>query len=179
DQSERLALIVRNLLRFARRSATNAYSQVKVNEIIAQTLDLVERQMVTDNIEIVFDRTTDLPKILGNPGELQQVFLNMMLNAYQAMKQSGGRLEIVSHANKENVEVIFSDNGPGIPKEQLTHIFEPFYTTKAEGEGSGLGLSVSYGIVQAHGGRIDVESEVGSGTSFILTLPVAKAAKAA
>jgi signal transduction histidine kinase len=179
DQVERLAKVVKNLLRFSRRGSQGETDSADINDIVEQTLELIERQMVCNNISVSFSKDTALPPLTVNAGELQQVFLNMMLNSFQAMKPSGGSLEIVTRANDGNVEVIFSDTGPGIASENIAHIFEPFFSTKPEGEGSGLGLSVSYGIVQGHGGQIDVESRPGFGARFTISLPLPQAALAA
>jgi two-component system NtrC family sensor kinase len=135
--------------------------------------------MTGDNIKVSHEPSHAMPQVEGNMGELQQVFLNIMLNAYQAMKSTGGELKIISRTSDKNVEVIFSDTGPGIAKENQSRLFDPFFTTKPEGEGSGLGLSVSYGIVQAHGGRIDVKSRPGAGARFTVVLPMSQTAMAA
>ncbi|MDO8589078.1 MAG: ATP-binding protein [Armatimonadota bacterium] len=179
EQVERLTKLVRNLLKFARRGESAERRPVDLNEVIAQTLELVETQMTCDNITISLKPAEHLPPVWGSVGELQQVFLNITLNAYQAMKHTGGELEIITHATNQNVEVIFSDTGPGISSENLSRLFEPFFSTKPEGEGSGLGLSVSYGIVQAHGGLIDVKSKPGAGARFTIRLPLPDSAIAA
>ena len=171
DQSERLAKIVQNLLRFARKGDTLSHRRVSIDQVLRDTLELIESQMTTYNIDVVHNHCEGPCDIWGNSGELQQVFLNIILNAYHAMKPSGGRIEISTQIVAQNVEVLFSDTGPGIEPEHLSHLFEPFFTTKAEGEGAGLGLSVSYGIVQAHGGRLEVESNVGAGATFKVVLP--------
>lgn len=179
DQVERLAKVVKNLLSFSRRDRQRETDTADINSIVGQTLELIEQQMTCNNIKVSFRRDNSLPPLTINAGEMQQVFLNMMLNAFQAMKPTGGELEIVTRANDGNVEVIFSDSGPGIPDENVPRIFEPFFSTKPEGEGSGLGLSVSYGIVQAHGGQIEVESSSGLGARFTISLPLPQAVLAA
>lgn len=179
DQAERLSKVVRNLLKFARRGSQGDMGFVDVNTVIAETVELIEKQMTCDNIGISCRLDHALPRVEGSAGELQQVFLNIMLNAYQAMRSTGGKLQIISRKSDNNVEVIFSDTGPGIAKENQSRLFDPFFTTKPEGEGSGLGLSVSYGIVQAHGGRIDVKSKPGDGARFTVVLPMSQTAMAA
>jgi len=116
-----------------------------------------------------------LPLIAGNTSQLQQVFTNLILNAIQAMPD-GGKLTLLEKIpeNKENIEISFADTGAGISKENLNKIFEPFFTTKKVGQGTGLGLSVSYGIVKEHGGNIEVESTEGQGTIFTVILPLLK-----
>ncbi|HET6455651.1 MAG TPA: HAMP domain-containing sensor histidine kinase [Armatimonadota bacterium] len=112
------------------------------------------------------------PPILGNPGQLQQVFTNLIMNAYQAMLgQEGGELTIKTSLQSDMVQVDVIDTGPGFPKKHLDHLFEPFFTTKPEGKGTGLGLSIAYGIIQSHGGSIKVHSIEGRGTSFSVSFP--------
>jgi signal transduction histidine kinase len=119
------------------------------------------------------DLEPQLPQILGDPGEIQQVFTNIMLNAADSMK-GNGRLSIVSAYEQEFEQVVlkFSDTGPGVSQENLDKIFEPFFTTKLPGEGTGLGLSIVYGVVQRHGGMIEVDSPPEGGASFTLRLPL-------
>ena len=111
-----------------------------------------------------------VPDVLADFGQLRQAFLNIAANACEAMGTSG-RLRVTTRARDEAVEIAFSDTGPGIPPERLSHIFDPFFTTKERG--TGLGLSVVYGIVERHGGVVDVASEVGKGTTFTIRLPIA------
>jgi signal transduction histidine kinase len=114
--------------------------------------------------------------VLGSSNRLQQVFLNLFMNARDAMP-NGGMVEVRTSANNGNVEVEITDTGQGIPREDLNRIFDPFFTTKASSRGTGLGLSVSYGIIKEHAGKIDVRSTLGKGTSFHLEFPVASARK--
>jgi signal transduction histidine kinase len=125
------------------------------------------------NVHIELDFAEPLPDVLGDANQLQQVFLNLMLNASQAMEGSGG-LTIVTRFQDPEVLVTVEDTGIGIAEENLDRIFDPFFTTKPVGQGTGLGLSVTYGIVEQHGGTIEVESRVGMGTRFTIHLPVAR-----
>jgi two-component system NtrC family sensor kinase len=174
QQTFRASEIVNSLLNFSRTS-TIEFKAVSVNNILQETLALLEHQFRTANIAVDLVLQEDLPDILGNIGKLQQVFLNLFLNAKDAMT-SGGVLRVVTVANG-HVEVIIGDTGSGIAAENLRRIYDPFFTTKAavvEGRrrGTGLGLSVSYGIIQEHAGKIQVESKVGHGTTFHLEFPM-------
>lgn len=176
-QTERASGTVRNLLDFTRADHSRLES-VDVGELIQASLRLVGNELVLNNIETQTELADDLPRIRGQFRNLQQVFLNLFLNAIQAMPE-GGRLGVRASAeNGEYVRVDVADTGCGIPKECMDRIFEPFYTTKPMGQGTGLGLSVSYGIIQELAGRIAVESELGKGTRFSVFLPItAQAAK--
>jgi signal transduction histidine kinase len=125
-------------------------------------------------VTLTFD--DKLPRIKGSPGKLQQVFLNLFLNARDAMEK-GGALVVQTSAHDGHVLVTVADSGAGIARENLEKIFDPFFTTKGAKKGTGLGLSVSYGIVREHGGNIEVQSEIGSGTRFELSFPEAVVAK--
>ena len=144
-----------------------------VNKIIGQCAKLLGRQALFHDIKLVFDLDTDLPQILGDPGQLQQVFTNLILNAAHAM-HGKGRITISSCQDQESGHVVlkFSDTGPGIPRENIDKIFEPFFTTKTPGEGIGLGLSVVYGVIQRHGGSIEVETPPEGGAVFTMKLPL-------
>jgi CheY-like chemotaxis protein len=145
-----------------------------VNFVIHHVLSMVENQLKLKNIECERKFAQGLPKILADKHQLEQVFLNIVLNAEHAMQQGGTLTVSTTLSNaKDKVIIKFVDTGVGIPKESLSHIFEPFFTTKEEGEGTGLGLSMSYGIITSHNGAIDVESTVGKGATFTITLPVA------
>jgi two-component system NtrC family sensor kinase len=126
-------------------------------------------------VEVVKNLTSDLPAVLGSGNRLQQVFLNLFLNARDSMP-SGGMLEVRSSASNGHVEVEVTDTGLGIARENLSRIFDAFFTTKATGRGTGLGLSVSYGIIKEHAGKIEVSSTPGKGTSFRLEFPAARKA---
>jgi PAS domain S-box-containing protein len=174
QQTFRASEIVNSLLNFSRTGSIE-FKAVSVNHVLQETLALLEHQFRTANIAVDLALQQDLPDILGNTGKLQQVFLNLFLNAKDAMS-SGGVLRVSTAANGQ-VEVIIGDTGSGIAAEHLRSIYDPFFTTKAamvEGRrrGTGLGLSVSYGIIQEHAGKIQVESKVGHGTTFHLEFPM-------
>lgn len=166
----RCKAIIQNLLDFARRNKP-ALQPVDVNQVLEAACVLIEHQMSLDNIVVTKGYAPDLPRVLADPNQLQQVFVNIIQNAYQAMPE-GGTLRLVTRSLGDEVQIIFADTGIGIPPENIKRIFDPFFTTKEVGQGTGLGLSVSYGIVEQHGGTIEVESQVGEGTTFIIKLPV-------
>jgi signal transduction histidine kinase len=175
-QTFRASEIVNNLLNFSRTSGAE-FSDVDVNKVISDTLTLLEHQFRTAKIKLQDDLYPDLPLIIGNAGKLQQVFLNLFLNAKDAMP-NGGTLH-VSTSNGQAVTVRVSDTGSGIAQEHIARIYDPFFTTKnlvREGQqrGTGLGLSVTYGIIQEHAGKIYVESQPGEGTTFHLEFPMSR-----
>jgi len=176
-QTFRASEIVNNLLNFSRTSGTE-FTEVDVNRIIHDTLALLEHQFKTSKIHVQDERAAHLPTISGNAGRLQQVFLNLFLNAKDAMS-NGGTLRVAT-SNGEGVSVVVSDTGSGIAQEHIQRIYDPFFTTKASREGqprgTGLGLSVSYGIIQEHAGKIRVESRPGEGTRFYLDFPLTRKA---
>jgi two-component system NtrC family sensor kinase len=172
----RASQVVRDLLAFARRSAPQR-EPLDLNLVVTRTLRLRHYQLSTNNIHVdtVLDR--ELPSVVGDARQLQQVCLNLVTNAIQAMApMGGGRLRVVTRTDGTSVLLEMTDTGPGIPPAARARIFEPFFTTKPEGEGTGLGLSVSYGIVTAHHGTIEVAETSSSGTRFRITLPSAGAA---
>lgn len=173
-QTERIAEIVRNLLSFSRTSKVGDSKPVDINNVIEKTLSLTELQMKKCNISVVRDLSDDLPELWGNPGQLQQVFVNITLNAYQAMSKVGGTFTVSTKATDDSMVVRFSDTGPGISPEDRETIFEPFYTTKDETEGTGLGLAISRGIIHAHGGKIEAGGAPGEGAIFTVELPIAE-----
>ncbi len=174
QQSFRAAEIANGLLNFSRTSTTE-FRSTNLNQVIRDTLSLLEHQFKTAQIDVELDLTEELPSIHGNPGKLQQVFLNLLLNAKEAMP-SGGNLRVATLVNG-HVEAVISDTGSGISPEHMKRIYDPFFTTKTmpkpgERRGTGLGLSVSYGIIQEHAGKIQVESAIGEGTTFHLEFPL-------
>jgi two-component system NtrC family sensor kinase len=175
-QTFRASEIVNNLLNFSRTSGSE-FTDVDVNKIITDTLALLEHQFKTAKIQVRPELVPGLSFIQGNPGRLQQVFLNLFLNAKDAMP-AGGTLSVATN-NGSNVSVRVSDTGSGIAPEHIQRIYDPFFTTKTtprEGQnrGTGLGLSVTYGIIQEHAGKIRVESHPGSGTTFALDFPLSR-----
>ncbi|MFH1654137.1 MAG: ATP-binding protein, partial [Pseudomonadota bacterium] len=171
--SEHMAKIIKDLNSFARESKGEfEYIELNINDVIESTLSFSSYLLVKQSIEIIKDYGVDLFKVLGDKSQLQQVFVNIITNARDAMRD-GGRFTVKTKNSddKKYVEVSFSDTGAGIEKERLSKIFDPFYTSKKPGEGTGLGLSVSHGIIVAHMGKITVNSELGKGTQFIISLP--------
>jgi signal transduction histidine kinase len=172
SQTFRASEIVNNLLNFSRTGSTE-FQPINVNKVIHETLSLLEHQMKTGKVTVEQDLYSDLPMIYGNQGKLQQVFLNLFLNARDAMP-NGGKLRVKT-SNGMAVNVSISDTGTGISQEHLSKIYDPFFTTKngtgGARRGTGLGLAVTYGIIQEHAGKIRVESQVGEGTSFHLEFP--------
>ena len=173
QQTFRASEIVNNLLNFSRTSGSE-FAEVDINKLIEDTLALLDHQFKKSRIRVQKDQTPELPLVFGNAGKLQQVFLNLFLNAKDAMPQ-GGALSIRTYnGNGINVEV--TDSGSGIAQEHISRIYDPFFTTKNAGKegrrGTGLGLSVTYGIIQEHAGKISVESIPGEGTTFHLEFPV-------
>ena len=173
-QTFRASEIVNGLLNFSRTGGSE-FRSTDVNAVVRETLALLEHQFKTGSIELVTEFEAGLPEILGNSGKLQQVFLNLLLNAKDAMP-SGGRLQVSTNAG-DFVTVTITDSGSGIAPEHVQRIYDPFFTTKSapkEGErrGTGLGLAVTYGIMQEHTGKIHVESQPGAGTTFALEFPL-------
>ena len=179
-QTFRASEIVNNLLNFSRTTGTEL-TEISLNKVIADTLALLEHQFKVAHIQVKSEFQEKLPPIQGNSGRLQQVFLNLFLNAKDAM--TGGGVLNVATLNGEFVSVRVSDTGSGIAQENIHRIYDPFFTTKtapAEGQsrGTGLGLSVTYGIIQEHAGNIRVESRPGEGTTFTLDFPLISTRKA-
>jgi two-component system NtrC family sensor kinase len=170
-QTFRASEIVNNLLNFSRTGA-GEFSAVNLNEVIEETLTLVAHPFRAAHVSVIKSLEENLPAMKGSSNRLQQVFLNLFLNARDAMP-TGGMLEVRTASQNGSVEVEVTDTGVGIADENMNRIFDPFFTTKATGRGTGLGLSVSYGIVQEHNGRIEVRSTPGKGTSFHLEFPAA------
>src|SRR2546426_435205 len=173
-QAFRASEIVNNLLKFSRVSGSE-YAELDLNKVIRETLSLVEPMLRSSKITVNAQLTTDLPAIYGSFGKLQQVFMNLILNARDAMPH-GGDLVIATESENSTVEGEVSDNGVGVPTEHGDKNFDPFFTTKATNPGTRLGLAVTYGIIREHSGKIRVESAVGKGTSFQLEFPTARKA---
>jgi PAS domain S-box-containing protein len=174
-QAERATNIVNNLLNFSRTGSATEFGEIDIAKVLDDTLQLLEPQLRRNQIEILRSYDRDSPRVYGNSGKLQQVFTNLLLNARDAIPD-GGRITISTNSSEDgSLTVEVSDTGVGIAPENVAKIYDPFYTTKGVGRGTGLGLAVSYGIVQEHAGHISVESTPGQGTSFRITLPTARA----
>jgi two-component system NtrC family sensor kinase len=167
----RCRTITHRLLGFSRRMEISQ-DAIDINDAIQEVIGFLEKEIQYRNIQLEMNLQKNLPNITTDKGQLQQVFLNIINNAIDALKERGS-INVSSYI-KDNqfVRVAIKDNGVGIPKENLKHIFEPFYSTKEKGKGTGLGLSISYGIMQKLGGTIIVESEVNKGTTFIVEVPI-------
>ena len=172
-ETDRSIRIVQNLLDFARPSSGSGMVQLSMNEVVRTALDLRRNELQMGNITLVEDLDPDIPTVLGDAHELQQVVLNLTINAEQAMTKAhgGGRLFVRSESTGDMVRVIISDNGPGISSESIDRLFDPFFTTKDPGEGTGLGLSISYGIIRNHSGKLWAESDPPHGATFFVELP--------
>jgi PAS domain S-box-containing protein len=168
-QAFRASEIVNSLLKFSRTSGSE-YTDLDLNRVIKETLSLVEPMLKASKIALNLQLARDLAPVYGNAGRLQQVFMNLIVNARDAMP-FGGELTLVTEAENSTVRAEVCDNGVGIPSEHLHKIFDPFFTTKSTSRGTGLGLAVSYGIIREHSGTIQVESRVGKGTTFRLEFP--------
>jgi signal transduction histidine kinase len=173
-QTFRASEIVNSLLNFSRTSST-AFEDLDLNRLIRETLTLLEHQFQKAGIVVETEMNETISQIRGNQGKLQQVFLNLFINARDAM-EGGGKLIVVTHPAEHGVGVEVRDSGAGMPREIVARIFDPFFTTKASRKGTGLGLSVSYGIVEEHGGAIEVDSNPGEGTVFRLEFPAVRKA---
>ena len=175
-QTDRATGIVNNLLNFSRTGGATDFAEVNLARVLDDTLQLLEPQLRQSRVELARDYAGDLPRVYGNAGKLQQVFTNLILNARDAIPD-GGRITLraVGSDDRDALTVEVVDNGIGIAPENVARIYDPFFTTKGVGRGTGLGLAVSYGIVQEHSGHIAVESSPGRGTTFRITLPTAGA----
>ena len=174
SETHRCSKIVSNLLAFSRKSELEL-SEMNINELLEKCILLSKHKLMLQNIEIKTDLDSEIPKVLGDFNQTQQCIINLIFNAIDAMLD-GGVLTVVSSfdPNKGMVEIKIRDIGCGIADEDLPHIFDPFYSTKTEGKGLGLGLSMVYGIIERHKGKITVDSEVGKGTVFTINLPAEK-----
>jgi len=169
-QVERASSTVRNLLDFTRNDKP-VFTSVSIPEVIRDTSRLLANEMKLVGVQLSIDLNKDLPEVEGNPRNIQQVFLNVMLNAIQAMPM-GGQLIVRGGVAEDFLQVEIQDTGTGIAEDDLARVFEPFFTTKEPGMGTGLGLAVSYSIMEAHRGKITVESKVGAGTTFSFYFPL-------
>ncbi len=171
-QTDRASNIVGNLLNFSRTGNAAEFSEIDLNKLLDDTLQLLEPQLRKSQVEIIKNYAHVPPKIFGNAGKLQQVFTNLIINARDAMF-AGGEITLTTDVeNEDEVVIEVTDTGSGIEPENLIKIYDPFFTTKGVGSGTGLGLAVSYGIVQEHAGTITATSEVGFGTTFRIVFPI-------
>lgn len=170
EGAERIRDVVQNLRTFSRLDEAE-FKKTDINEGIDSTVRLLSRYYSVDNITLVRDYG-ELPQVDAYSGQLNQVWMNLLVNAAQAVTPKGGEVRITTRSYRDSIIVKISDTGCGIPPDKLNKIFEPFYTTKPVGEGTGLGLSISFSIIERHNGTIKVESQVDEGTTFIITLPV-------
>jgi signal transduction histidine kinase len=170
---QRCSTITHRLLGFAKRMEPRT-EEIALPALVEEALSFRGKEADYRRIAVHFDVADDLPAIRSDRGLLQQVFLNILNNAFAAVPDDGGRIEIIMKRDgRDEVAVTIQDNGPGIAPEHKQEVFEPFFTTKAD-EGTGLGLSISHGIVEKLGGRIDLESEIGHGAAFTVRLPIAR-----
>lgn len=176
-ETRRCKEILDNLLRFARQEKVS-FAPVEVSSVIKDAVAIMSHQLSLHQVKLEADVAPALAPFFGNANQIQQVLMNLILNAEQAMAGRGGQVQVGARAVNGRIEIRVADSGPGIAKELQHRIFEPFFSTKETGKGTGLGLSVSYGIVQEHKGTIAVESEPGAGATFIICLPIMDTAAA-
>ena len=171
--ARRCQKIVQSLLSFARHHRPERKA-VCVNTLVEEAVEILNYQLRTSNIEVTTHLDANLPLAMVDPHQIQQVFLNIINNARQAMeaRKTKGQIHITSETRAGSVWITFQDNGPGIPREHLSKIFDPFFTTKEVGKGTGLGLSICYGIIKEHGGTITPASRPGEGATFLIELPI-------
>jgi len=172
-EAQRASKITSNLLSFAQKHYPEK-RPISMNDALVSSLELHAYRMRVNNIDILIELEADLPMTLADFHQMQQVFVNIITNAEQAMSEAHGRGKLSLETQKvgEMIHISFTDDGPGIPEENIERIFDPFFTTKEVGKGTGLGLSICYGIVQDHGGCIDVISKPGQGATFVVEIPI-------
>jgi two-component system NtrC family sensor kinase len=171
-QTERCRDIVKGLLEFSRQSKSHT-ELVDLNKVLEDTLFVLSKQALFFNINLVQNLAPGLPRVMADGSQFQQVFMNILMNAVQAMGERGTLTIVTRRGTPDCIEVAISDTGQGIPPDQIDRIFDPFFTTKTSGKGTGLGLSIAYGIVTTHRGAISVRSEVGKGSTFTIRMPIA------
>ncbi len=171
SESKRCKTIVSDLLNFARQNEVLAQN-TDVNALLGQTIEEIQIQPIFEEVRIVPQLDPALPNIQADPAQLKEVFINIMTNAAEAMAEGGSLTIATEPTTDEMIKITFQDTGCGIPEENLSKIFTPFFTTKPIGKGTGLGLAIVYGIIKMHRGQIYVDSEVGTGSTFTITLPI-------
>lgn len=170
-ETKRCNEIISNLMQFSRQEK-GEFVQITVNEVVSKSMTIVDHQLSLKNVRIDSELADDIPQITGNANQLQQVLMNLMINAQHAIGDDGGTITLATFVRDESVTITVSDTGPGVPAEIRAKIFEPFFTTKPAGQGTGLGLSVTYGIIKDHGGEITVERADTGGAKFVIVLPL-------
>jgi two-component system NtrC family sensor kinase len=170
-ETKRCKAIIDNLMKFTRQEKM-VFETISINQVVEDAIAIVDHQLSMNKVKIERELSPDLPQMKGSGNQLQQVLINLMINAQQGMEQGGMVKVSTRQLDDHTIEIRVSDTGPGIPLGIQASIFEPFFTTKPVGQGTGLGLSVSYGIINNHHGQIRVESETGKGATFIITLPL-------
>ena len=171
NETRRCNEIIGNLMQFSRQEK-GEFTDVTINEVVEKSVGIVDHQLGLKNVHVNMKLAPDIPEIIGNSNQLQQVLMNLAINAQQAMEPDGGTVDIATYFDNDNVYIRVSDTGPGISEEVVEKIFEPFFTTKAAGEGTGLGLSVTYGIIRDHNGDIRVEKADSGGARLVIALPL-------
>ncbi len=172
---ERARKVVHNMLGYARRMEPRL-EDVDVNQTINQTVDLLENYARNNNIDIQTDLSPNLPIIAGDQAQLQQVVLNLVNNAIDAIGRDG-TISVTSRADKTDIRISVTDSGPGISESVQKKVFDPFFTTKSTGKGTGLGLWISYSIIEKMGGNLALQSREGQGATFTITLPIVQPMK--
>ncbi len=171
-ETKRCKTIIDDLMKFA-RTDSHVREPMDINNVVKDAIKIVNHQLTINRVKIKTDLEEGVSQVMGEANQIQQVVMNLLINAQQALNGTAGEVFITTqNSGPENVKIIISDNGPGIPEDVITRIFEPFYTTKPAGEGTGLGLSITYGIVKDHKGEIKVENNLDKGVRFIISLPV-------
>jgi signal transduction histidine kinase len=170
-ETTRCRTIIDNLMKFARQEKA-LFEPTEANQVVRDACAIINHQLELQQVKIVQELADELPELRGNSNQLQQVLMNLMINAQQAMEGSPGTVTVSTRrADDGGIEIVVADTGPGIPDEIKGKLFDPFFTTKPTGKGTGLGLSVSFGIIRDHAGEIEVQSKMGEGTDFIIRLP--------
>jgi polar amino acid transport system substrate-binding protein len=175
EGANRIKKIVDGLRNFARKDEESLDDNVDINQVVNNSYRLVENQL-RKTAKLKLKLGADIPEFKGNCQKLEQVLVNMLINASQAIENSKGYIQVETKLNREKDEIIvdIEDNGKGIDDKSLKNIFDPFFTTKRDKGGTGLGLSITYGIIKEHQGRIDVDSRLGQGTKFSIHIPLTK-----
>lgn len=172
NETKRCNEIIDNLMQFS-RTGKGEHSQISINDVVNKSMAIVDHQLALKNVQIESTLADNIPLLAGNANQLQQVLMNLMINAQHAIGENGGTVKLTTYVNSGFVMITVSDTGPGVDDDLAHKIFEPFFTTKPAGQGTGLGLSVSYGIIKNHGGEISVQRAASGGAKFVIELPLA------